>query len=47
MDRPLPPKRADYPRLYAIPTRWLDNESTVTSNNVIITATSIPRSRIF
>ena len=34
MDRPLPPKRADYPRLYAIPTRWLDNDVYGHVNNV-------------
>jgi acyl-CoA thioester hydrolase len=34
MDRPLPPKRADYPRLYPIPTRWLDNDVYGHVNNV-------------
>ena len=34
MDRPSPPKRADYPRLYAIPTRWLDNDVYGHVNNV-------------
>jgi acyl-CoA thioester hydrolase len=34
MDRPSPPKRADYPVLYAIPTRWLDNDIYGHVNNV-------------
>jgi acyl-CoA thioester hydrolase len=34
MDRPSPPKRAEYPRLYPIPTRWLDNDVYGHVNNV-------------
>ena len=34
MDRPSPLKRADYPVLYAIPTRWLDNDIYGHVNNV-------------
>jgi acyl-CoA thioester hydrolase len=34
MDRAPPPKRADYPVLYAIPTRWLDNDIYGHVNNV-------------
>ena len=34
MDRAPPPKRADYPVLYDIPTRWLDNDIYGHVNNV-------------
>jgi acyl-CoA thioester hydrolase len=34
MDRATPPKRADYPVLYDIPTRWLDNDVYGHVNNV-------------
>jgi acyl-CoA thioester hydrolase len=34
MDRATPSKRADYPALYEIPTRWLDNDIYGHVNNV-------------
>jgi acyl-CoA thioester hydrolase len=34
MDRASPPRRADYPVLYEIPTRWLDNDVYGHVNNV-------------
>src|ERR671910_241766 len=34
MDRAPPPTRADYPVLYDIPTRWLDNDIYGHVNNV-------------
>ena len=34
MDRTPPPKRADYPVLYEVPTRWLDNDVYGHVNNV-------------
>ncbi|HEV8016649.1 MAG TPA: thioesterase family protein [Stellaceae bacterium] len=33
--KPVPPRRADYPHLLAIPTRWMDNDVYGHINNVV------------